>query len=358
MKKKQIIIAAVAALLLISGASAYHFGGQYLSNLFNRYYSMSNYLSDESVEISDETDGDAILTPEEEEEMRLAAAAEVDPISGKEMDGIYSILLIGSDRRSKKWNGNSDAMVLMTLNSHTDTIYLTSFMRDLYADIPGYGVNKLNSSYAKGGGPLLSQTIEANYGVSVDNYAMVDFGTMIKIIDMLGGVDVKVSPEEVEVANDYIRDMCAENKSWKLDPEDFYLDAEGATHLNGIQAVAFQRIRYVGNADFGRTSRQRAVLQAIFKKLKSMRFSKVLELADEVVPLITHNVDETTARSLYKQIPLILGYDAEELRIPYDDSYYSRREILIPKDMTETITTLRDTIYAKSKSKITNNQIN
>ena len=94
----------------------------------------------------------------------------------------YNLLLLGVDRRDESWNGNSDVVLLVTVNKEKKTVYLTSFLRDLYADIPGVGVRKLNAACANGGPELTIQTLEENYHVEIDNYAMVDFNAMIDVV--------------------------------------------------------------------------------------------------------------------------------------------------------------------------------
>lgn len=338
MKKKKIplIIAIILVVLLLGAVAAGAF-------VFRSYYAKSNYVGDQSIVLADTSEDTEELDQTQEDELRAAAAAEeVEPLSGKDMEGIYNLLLIGSDRREDNWYGNSDVMILITLNSNTKKLYMTSFMRDLYADIPGVGVRKLNNAYARGGGPLLVETLESNYGVSIDNYASVDFGSMVSVIDILGGVDIEVEEEEVDLLNSYVANIC---QLQGKDPNSYRVTSSGMLHLNGIQAVAYQRIRYVGNADFERTSRQRRVLQAIFTQMKSLSIGEVNTLLNEILPLVTHNVDQMTMLKLVAQIPAILSYDAVENRIPYDGMYTSSHEILIP-DMGQTIEDLRSTIYA------------
>lgn len=338
MKRKRIpliLAAALIFLLLVTAVTG--------AILFHSYYAKSNYVGDQSVVMADTSEDADKLDQAQEDELRAAAAAEdVEPLSGKDMEGIYNLLLIGSDRRENNWYGNSDVMILITLNGNTGKLYMTSFMRDLYADIPGVGVRKLNYAYAKGGGPLLVKTLESNYGVSIDNYASVDFGSMVSVIDILGGVDLEVKDEEVDLLNRYAAGIC---QLQGIDSSDYQITSGGMLHLNGVQAVAFQRIRYVGNADFERTSRQRRVLQAIFAQMKSLSSGEINTLLNEILPLITHNVDQMTMLKLIAQIPAILSYDMEEVRIPYDGMYTSSHEILIP-DMAQTIEDLRSTIYA------------
>src|SRR5699024_3112848 len=106
----------------------------------------------------------------------LTVFSGISPLAEAETEkdeGIYDLLLIGVDRRDDSWYGNSDVMILLTVNHDRQTVYMTSFLRDLAADIPGIGVRKLNAACANGGAKLLVETLEENYQVSVDNYAMV-----------------------------------------------------------------------------------------------------------------------------------------------------------------------------------------
>lgn len=336
MKKKIPLLIVIILIVLFLGVAA---AGTFI---FRSYYAKSNYVGDHDVVLTDTSEEEEVLDPTQEEELRAAAAADVEPLSGKDMKGIYNLLLIGSDRRADNWYGNSDVMILITLNSNTKKLYMTSFMRDLYADIPGVGVRKLNNAYARGGGPLLVETLESNYGVSIDNYASVDFSAMVSVIDILGGVDIEVNDEEVDLLNKYVANIC---QLQGKNAGDYTVTSGGMLHLNGIQAVAYQRIRYVGNADFERTSRQRRVLQAIFAQMKSLNIGEINQLLNEILPIVTHNVDEMTMLKLIAQLPAILKYDAVENRIPYDGMYTISHEILIP-DMGQTIEDLRSTIYA------------
>lgn len=258
------------------------------------------------------------------------------------MDSTYNLLLIGVDRRDDSWNGNSDVMLLLTVNPEKEKVYMTSFLRDLYADIDGLGVQKLNAACAYGGAKLCVETIEENYKVKIDNYAMVDFNAMIAVVDTFDGVDVELTADEVEVSNNYVRTMCEANE----EPyEEHQIVGSGMLHLDGYQAVAFMRNRYSGvGSDFGRTERQREVMGAILSKMQEAGIDKVDELLFDVLPKIEHNVGMIKTLDLVTKLPDWLEYETEQLHIPYDDLYYSQNEILVP-DMEETIQRLQDTIY-------------
>ena len=221
---------------------------------------------------------------------------------------------------------------------------MTSFMRDLYANIPGVGVKKLNAACAYGGGPLVVRTIEDNYKIPIDNYASVDFDAMIDIVDMVGGVEIDISEEEMRVANNYINEMC------NLQGESVSahrLTSSGPQLMDGYQAVAYARIRYVGNADYERTERQREVLEKIMQKCGSLGVTELNSLADAVLPKVTHNIDQSTLLSLIGQLPTILSYEVVQSRVPYDGLYSSRGEMLVP-DFSATIQRLQTEIYGSS----------
>lgn len=208
-----------------------------------------------------------------------------------------------------------------------------SFMRDLYADIDGHGVHKLNAACSYGGPKLLISTIEKNYKVGIDNYAMVDFDDMVNIIDTMGGVDIDVTGDEVPVLNQYLEELTALDGT-RL--SDYTLSRGGHLHLNGKQAVAYCRIRYVGNADYQRTERQRTVMTQLLGKFSGKNAIELGSLADKLLPYITHNVSQGEVLNMITKIPSIAKFRVVQERIPYDNHYTSSEEILVP-DMDYTI---------------------
>ena len=245
----------------------------------------------------------------------------------------YNIVMIGSDRRDDTWNGNSDVMMLATVNAQTKQIVLTSFMRDLYAEIPGHGVHKLNYAYAVSGGDLLVETLEDNYRLDIDNYASVDFDTMAEIIDLVGGVEITVTDAESELMYSYATSI-GESSS---------ITGAGTYQLTGAEAVAYMRIRYVGNADYQRTQRQRDVLQAMFASMKQMDKAELAVLAEDIVEKLDHNITPLQMIQLLALVPGLTEYELIENRIPYDDLYYSQNEMLVP-NFEATIERLHDVL--------------
>src|SRR5699024_4937695 len=143
--------------------------------VINHYYGNSNYVNDSSIQINSDVETESTgITDEEAEQLQTEIIEQTEDITLPNDENVYNMLLIGVDRRDTSWYGNSDSMILMSINKDTKQIHMTSFMRDLYANIPGVGVKKLNAACAYGGGPLVVRTIEDNYKIPIDNYASVD----------------------------------------------------------------------------------------------------------------------------------------------------------------------------------------
>lgn len=346
-KTPVLIAVLVLMILILAGLCVFYFG-------LKHYLGRMNYVDDSDITINYDlltADNDDIegFTEMETLDAQAASVFANEVNAGQNIDvasdgDVYNILLIGSDTRNS-WYGNSDSMILASINSKTKTIYMTSFMRDLYANIPNVGIRKLNSAYAIGAGPLLVSTIESNYRIDIDNYASVDFSSMAQIIDLVGGVDLEVSTQEAGYLNKYLDEICALQG---LNPADYYVSGGGMTHLNGNQAVAFARIRYTSrgseHSDYGRTSRQREILTQLMQKARTLDAATLLNVVNNMLPLITHNIDTATLTSLIANVASYVNYDIQTDRIPYDGMYSSLGEELVP-DFEATINRLHQTIY-------------
>ena len=253
---------------------------------------------------------------------------------------VTNVLLVGSDTREPGEYGNSDAMIMLTINHSAGKIFLVSFMRDLYADIPGHGGMKLNAAHAIGGGKLLMETIAENYKVKADNYIETEFAVMADLIDLLGGVTLELTKDEVVVANDYIKVMCLEQDK---DYESNMIIGEGELNLTGLQAVGYARNRLVGD-DYARTERQRKVLRQMLAKVSELDMIEITSIAVEILPKLHTDISLTDLISLAAQLPAASGYTLVTDRIPYDGLYHSENEILVP-DMEETTEKLLSEIY-------------
>ena len=230
-------------------------------------------------------------------------------------DEIINILLIGKDRRPGETYSRSDAMILCTINMSAKTLTLSSFMRDTYVQIPGYRDNRINASFAIGGMNLLDKTIEKNFGVQIDGNIDVDFVGFKKIIDKLGGVEVELTGAEASYLNQRGNWDFEDNAgTWNL--------KAGRNTLNGSQALAYSRIRNVGNGDFGRTNRQRVVLNALMNKVKNMSLPELNNLLKEFLPLITTDLSDSEILGYAATIlPILSELTVTTQQIPAEETY-------------------------------------
>ena len=233
---------------------------------------------------------------------------------------VKNVLLIGTDGRTEDEAARSDTMIIASINSRTDEISLISLMRDCYVVIPGYGENKLNAAYSFGGAELLMDTIEYNFGIAVEDYVSVNFVSFANVVDSVGGIDIEISDAEAQEINTI---MQAEvNSIMGDDILDDLLDGGGELHLNGKQALSYARIRYIGNADFERTERQRRVIELVMDKVKSFNPAILPNVASSVLPGVETNMSTAELYWLSLKAPFIVGYERQQLQVPAEGTYY------------------------------------
>ncbi|MDO4568669.1 MAG: LCP family protein [Clostridia bacterium] len=267
--------------------------------MFDKYYDMLDIVPHVTLEAPATTNGQSDDVPAHEDE-------------------IYNILLIGTDARKANETGRSDTMILVTINPSTKRIVVTSFMRDTYVGIPGHGSNRLNAAYSFGGATLLKQTLKNYYDVDIDWHVKVDFTSFIQIIDSVGGVTINVTERELSFLNKNVRDLNLELGFTPVD--DGVLADYGLQNLNGKQALGYARIRKA-DSEFARTSRQREVLEQLFIKAKAAGVTKLLDIANQILPLITTDISKPDLLSMMSKLPAFLEYDFVQARIPIDGTW-------------------------------------
>ena len=241
-------------------------------------------------------------------------------------EGVRNILLIGTDQSS--WGiGNSDAIIVCSINYEKKKIYLTSIMRDTAANVPGRGVTKINSACAISGPELLVQTVEENFMIDIENYAMVDFEAMKQVIDALGGVDMMITVQEA--------------KFMKIDIEE-----DQIMHLDGRLALRHSRDRSSGGSDFGRVQRQKEVLLAIIDKARSGGVGNLAQAAYACLPYITHDFSRTDLLEIISELPTLINFEFVQQRIPYENMYHFDNEYIV-LDYAATIKNFNDVVYGE-----------
>ena len=347
--KKQITVMAVlivVIIVLLLGFAVYL--------IFSHYYNMLGGKWNESVtssrmemSIDDSTQSDTFDSETAEDKLkRQLEEMSVDLMKDKD---VFNVLLVGQDLRSTadEDRGNTDVMLLISLNRRTRKITMTSFMRDMWLYIPPCNYSdRLNAAYYAGGPEYLEETIESYFGVAIDRYVIVTFNQFIDIVETLGGLDLYVTPDEAngyQSANPYGDNTRGMQNP--LDEQNYILgnpkgtdyiemsyDTDGETlHLNGNQALAYSRIRHVSyidsdgmewGVDFGRTKRQRIVISKIIEKAKNASLSTLNDLAEKILPQTYTDIEKGEAASLLLNVFDYVTYDVQEMRIPAEGTYF------------------------------------
>ena len=229
-----------------------------------------------------------------------------DRIGGPGSD-LINLLLIGQDAREGEEQARSDSMILCTYNKKTNELVMTSFLRDLYVKIPGYGSNRINAAYSFGGTPLLKKTIDQNFNIAIDGSIEVDFTHFSGIIDQLGGVEIELRQDEADVINHQTGSSLMEGVQW----------------LDGFQALTYARIRSLDiDGDFSRTNRQRKVMNALLDSLRGASVQELTPVIGSILPMLTTDLSRGQL-FLYavEVLPQLSDIHIRSQRIPADGTF-------------------------------------
>ncbi|MBQ6303627.1 MAG: LCP family protein [Clostridiales bacterium] len=325
-KKSKALRYSVRVLAAVLGLAAgfflywfYIFGGTFVAV---PVVSQEDYSTIELAESGSTTGGDVSSSWSEGGHTRLYYDPSHPIIEVKQKDpDIENILVFGIDARGTgDYTCRTDAIMVLSINKRAKSIKLITLMRDtgVYLgdteDTLGSRLNKLNSAYHYGGVGMMINTINVTFGLDIQRFVMFDFGSAAEIIDLCGGVDIEIKPEELSHANRYLDEM------YQLDGNTSpHLSRGGMQTLDGHQAVAWSRIRYL-DSDFVRASRQRTVARALMSKVRDMSYGQKLQLLND-----SAGVFETNMRSVDIMRVAVDCFDCmdnfEEHRIPEDGLY-------------------------------------
>lgn len=285
-KKITIWILGVILVVILGAVGGVYFYGNYL---FNKL---------EKVEIDKDDIG---ITEEVEEKLSQYS------------DSIINIALFGVDAVDGE-AGRSDSIMIATIDTVHKKLKLTSIMRDSYVAIDGHGNDKINHAYAFGGPQLAIKTLNENFDLNIEDFASVNFETLPKIIDKIGGIELDIDADELEYINGYIAHL--NNINGTSEPA---IESTGLQHVSGTQALAFCRIRYTSGGDYKRTERHREVLTKIFEKIETLPATSYPSLLLEVLPMVNTSLTYNEILDLGTEV-LKLGDSSMELeRFPLDD---------------------------------------
>jgi len=224
-----------------------------------------------------------------------------------EENGLINMLLVGQDRRDTDCTARADCMILCSFHPESGSITFTSFLRDLYVEIPGHEGNRLNAAYALGGTSLLKDTLEQNFSIRIDGCIEVDFSQFSQIIDALGGISIELRQDEADKINEIVPGSLT----------------AGYTLLNGRQALAYSRIRHLdADGDFSRTRRQRKLLTSLLDSYRDAGLLKILSAVTDLLPMVSTDLSKKQILFLcVKLFPLIDNPTVSSQRIPADGTY-------------------------------------
>ena len=214
-----------------------------------------------------------------------------------------SILLMGVDtgdsERKSTWQGNSDSMILVTINPETKTTTMTSLERDVLVTLSGPKDNdmtgvqaKLNTAYASGGAKMAIMTVQDLLDIEIDNYIQINMQGLVDLVDAVGGITV---------TNNFDFPISIAEKEPK-----YTATVEPGTHkINGEQALVYARMRYDDpEGDYGRQKRQREVIQKVMKKILAL---DSVSSYKKILSAVSGNM-QTNIEISSSTIPSLLGY--------------------------------------------------
>lgn len=270
------------------------------------------------------------------------------------MKGYRTIALFGVDNResadlTKAGSGRSDAIIIASINNDTKEVKLVSVYRDSLLEMPTSSqgnTQKCTHAYFLGGPTGAVETLNKNMDLNITDYVTVDFAALTTAIDLLGGVEIDVKSNELEMINFYIDEQV---KVTGIQSEGVW--SAGTQLLNGTQATAWSRIRYVGNNDFERTQRQRVVIGAMIEKAKKSDLSTITSIINEVFPMVSTNLGKSDIISLAKSMfDYSLG---ENTGFPLSNqtaTLGSKGSVVIPANLISNVKNLHEFLYPEDES--------
>lgn len=231
----------------------------------------------------------SMLGKMDQEEINLNAIS-IDEAVADELSEYRNIALFGIDSREDDYGrGNrSDCIIIASINKKTNEVKLVSVYRDTYLLLTGRGLDKVTHAYSYGGAELAVSTLNANLDLNIQEYVTVNFDAVVDAVDALGGITMPITSDEVKYINSYIDEnnrVTGHNSS--------HITTAGTYKLDGVQALAYSRIRYTAGGDYKRTERMRDVLEAMLKKAKSLSVSELVNFVNIMLPKISTNISST-----------------------------------------------------------------
>lgn len=217
----------------------------------------------------------------------------------EKMNGYRTIAIFGVDSRNNELvkGTRSDCIILATINEKTKEVKLTSVYRDTYLELTGRSLDKITHAYAYGGAALAISSLNTNLDLNIKEFVTVNFESVVDIVNAVGGVSINITNEELKYINGYIDEINRVTGNSAS-----HVTKIGKQNLNGVQALAYGRIRYTAGGDYKRTERMRDIMMAVVDKAKRMSITQLNKLADTLLPKVYTNINSGEIISLIPQL--------------------------------------------------------
>ncbi len=260
--------------------------------------------------------------------------------------GYLNVALFGVDSRDGDLaeGTRTDCIIIASLNKETKEVRMASVYRDTLLDLSEGTLQKCNAAYSYGGAKMAINMLNMNLDLDIQDYVTVDFAAIAGAIDLLGGIDINVLPEEVDPMNKYIAETAK-----VAEKQANYIEGPGMQHLDGVQATTYARIRSTAGGDFTRTERQRVVIQKIVEKVQMSDLSTINKIIDIVFPKVSTSFSVT---EILKYARYFADYKlGENTGFPIDkttDTIAEVGSIVIPVDLEDNVRQLHQFLFGTS----------
>lgn len=262
------------------------------------------------------------------------------------LKGYKTYAVFGLDNRSNGdfESGNSDTIIVVSINQDTGEIKMASIYRDTYLDIKDGKFRKANAAYSAGGPQQAVNMLNKNLDLNITEYVAVDFNAVVDAVDMLGGVELDIAENEVGYMNDYIDGVS------EITGKPAHHVTAGGQLCDGVQATGYARIRYTTGWDYKRTERQRTVITKMFEKAKQSDVFTLNDMLDEIVEEVSTNmplgemVDSIEDSGKY--------YMGENTGFPFEKESTAvgkQGEVVVPIDLESNVVELHKFLYANEE---------
>lgn len=273
------------------------------------------------------------------------SAISIDDAVADELSNYRNIALFGIDSRADDYGrGNrSDCIIIASINKKTSEIKLVSVYRDTYLKLTGRNLDKVTHAYSYGGAELAVSTLNANLDLNIQEYVTVNFDAVVDAVDALGGIKINVDSEEVKYINSYIDEnnkVTGHNSS--------HITTAGTYNLDGVQALAYSRIRYTSGGDLKRAERMREVLEAMLNKAKTLSVTELINVANIMLPKISTNISSNDILGLAPTLMKVnisesKGWPEESKGSMIGGVYYG-----VPVNLEENVKVLHEELFGQT----------